>query len=109
MPFASSQPRLMMLIAMKYDLDLQMQFLMQHKHYLAKAVSTFMNLKVEYEPGTKADKMLEARIRQLNEAEKLLDTRMRSLQLRQEAIHKEEQEQSQKAQKAAQEEFGSRQ
>lgn len=89
MSFAALQARLMMLISMQYDIELQTQFLMQHKLFLSKASSSFINMKAEYEPGSKADKILEARIHQLSEAEKFLDIRIRSLQTRAQAISQE--------------------
>lgn len=89
MSFAAIQARLAMLIAMQYDIELQMQFIMQHKLFLSKASSSFVNMKADYEPGSKADKILEARIHQLSEAEKLLEIRMRNLQSRSQAISTE--------------------
>ncbi len=89
MSFAANQARLMMLISEQYDIELQTQFLMQHKLYLSKAVNGFMNMKVEYEPGSKADKILEARIHQLNEAEKIIEVRINSLNNRSKAVSQE--------------------
>ncbi len=89
MSFAANQARLIMLIAMQYDLELQTQFIQQHKLFLSKAVNSLMNMKIEHEPGSRQDKLLEARIQQLNEAEKILDVRIQSLRTRADAVSKE--------------------
>src|SRR5271168_4120374 len=89
MSFAAGQARLMMLIAMQYDIELQMQFLLQHKLYLGKTANSMLNMKVEYDPGSKYDKLLQARVQQLNEAEKILDIRIESLRKQEDAIKNE--------------------
>jgi hypothetical protein len=89
MSFAASQARLFLLISMHYDLELQQQFILQHKLYLSKASGSLMNMKVEYEPGSKYDKLLEARIHQLNEAEKVLEVRMNNIKQRAQAVSTE--------------------
>jgi hypothetical protein len=86
MSFAALHANLMMVIAMEYDGELQQQFLMQHKLYLQKAVNGFMDIKAEHEPGSQADKILQARIHQLNEAEKILEVRLQNLQNRSKAL-----------------------
>lgn len=89
MSFAASQARLMMLISQQYDIELQMQFILQHKAYLGRAVQGMLNLKVDHEPGSQPDKILQARIHQLNEAEKVLEVRLESLRKRLDAVGQE--------------------
>lgn len=105
MSFAASQARLFLLIAMQYDIELQQQFILQHKLYLSKAAGSLMNMKVEYEPGSKYDKLLEARIHQLNEAEKILEVRLNNLKQRAEAIATERDQLVQKISKNAERTF----
>jgi hypothetical protein len=106
MSFAAIQARLMMLISMQYDIELQTQFIMQHKLFLSKASQSFINLKADYEPGSKADRILEARIHQLNEAEKILDIRIQGLQRRAQAIAQEREGVSKLLEKNTQQSFG---
>lgn len=91
----------MMLITMQYDIELQTQFIMQHKLFLQKASGAFVNLKADYEPGSQADRVLEARVHQLTEAEKILDMRIQTLKSRGDAISKEMEDTKQLVKKAA--------
>lgn len=87
--FAAIQARLMMLISMQYDIELQTQFIMQHRMFLQQAVNGFMDMKAEYEPNTRGAQILQARIHQLTSAEKVLEMRYTSLQNRAKAIQQE--------------------
>lgn len=95
-----------MLIAMQYDIELQQQFILQHKLFLQKAVGSFINMKADYEPNSQADKILEAKISRLNEAEKILDIRLEMLKARHEAIAKERERLAQLINKNIQTSFG---
>jgi len=108
MSFAALQANLMMVIAMEYDVELQSQFLMQHKLYLQKAVNGFMDIKTEHEPGSQADKILQARVHQLNEAEKILEVRLNNLQSRTKALGKIREELTQSLNNNINKGFGNR-
>jgi len=79
----------MMLIAMQYDIELQEQFMYQHRLYLHKAVGSYLNMHSDYEPNSKAERGLQAKIAQLNEAEKIIEMKLKQLQNRKDAVSKE--------------------
>jgi hypothetical protein len=89
MGFAANQARLMGLISRRYDLELEGMFLEQHKMYLANLTSGLFNMQAKLEPGSQAAKILEARIRQLSEADKMLDIQLKRITSQREAVVKE--------------------
>lgn len=89
MGLAANQARLMGLIARKSDLELEAQFISQHRMYLANMVSGFFNLQSKLEPESEAAKVLEARIKQLQQADKLLELHLNRINAQQQAVTQE--------------------
>jgi hypothetical protein len=89
MSFAALQARLTMLISMQYDIELQTQFIFQHRQYLSNLIGGMVNMKADYEPNSSHERVLQARIHQLSEAEKILEARYENLQNRLKAITQE--------------------
>lgn len=88
MGFAANQARLMAIICRKSDLELESQFIEQHKLYLANMTSGFFNMQAKLDPTSDAAKVLDARIKQLQQAEKILDMHLRRLSSQQDALGK---------------------
>jgi hypothetical protein len=86
MGFAANQARLLSLISRKRDLELESQFISQHRMYLANMVSGFFNLQAKLEPGSEAAKLLDARIKQLEQADKVLEMHMNRIKSQSDAI-----------------------
>ena len=89
MGFAANQARLMSLISRKSDLELEAQFISQHRMYLANMVSGFFNLQAKLEPESQAAKILEGRIKQLQQADKILEMHLNRITSQREAVNKE--------------------
>src|SRR5262249_17943048 len=89
MGFAANQARLMALIARKSDLELEAQFITQHKLYLGNMTSGFFNMQAKLDPNSEAAKVLDARIKQLQQADKILDMHLRRIDSQREAVSKE--------------------
>lgn len=89
MGLAANQARLMSLISRKSDLELEAQFISQHRMYLSNMVSGFFNLQAKLEPESRAAKILEARIQQLQQADKLLEMHINRINTQQEAVDQE--------------------
>lgn len=89
MGFAANQARLMALISRKSDLELEAQFITQHKLYLGNMTSGFFNMQAKLDPNSEAAKVLDARIKQLQQADKILDMHLRRIDSQREAISKE--------------------
>jgi hypothetical protein len=89
MGLAANQARLMGLISRKSDLELEAQFISQHRMYLANMVSGFFNLQSKLEPESEAAKVLEARIKQLQQADKLLELHLNRINAQQQAVGQE--------------------
>lgn len=89
MGFAANQARLLSLISRKSDLELEAQFISQHRIYLANMVSGFFNMQAKLEPDSEAAKILEARIKQLQQADKILEMHLNRVNNQREAIVKE--------------------
>lgn len=106
MSFAASQARLVMLIASQFDLELQTQFILQHKLFLSRASGSLMSLKTAIEPGSPKDRLLEAKIHQLNEAEKVLESKLETMRRRVQAVENERKQLSQTIDRNAQTTFG---
>lgn len=79
----------MSLIARKSDLELESQFLSQRRLYLGNMVSSFFNLQASLEPDSDGAKVLEARIKQLQQADKLLELHLNRITTQHEAVGKE--------------------
>lgn len=79
----------MALISRKSDLELEAQFISQHKMYLGNLTSGILNMQAKLEPDSPAAKMLEARIKQLSQAEKILDMHMNRINSQRDAVIKE--------------------
>lgn len=79
----------MLLIGMQFDMELQLNFIRQHRSYLGKMSSGLLDMKVEYEPGTAPDRQLQAKISRLTEAEKALEMRANDLESRLKAMKEE--------------------
>lgn len=90
MGLAGNQARLMMLISRSRDLELETQFLTQHRLYLANAMSTFFDHSAKLEPGSEAARALDARIKQLQQADKILEMHLNRINTQHEAINKEQ-------------------
>jgi septal ring factor EnvC (AmiA/AmiB activator) len=89
MGFAANQARLLALIARKSDLELEAQFITNHKMYLGNMTSGFFNMQSKLEPNSEAFRVLEARIKQLQQADKILDMHLKRIENQREAISKE--------------------
>lgn len=92
MSFAAAQSRLFMLISMEYDSELQMQYIDQHRMYLQQVSAGLQQYNGMHEVGSEADKVLQGRIQQLNQAEKILEMRYRTIQTRKEMASKQRQQ-----------------
>lgn len=88
MGFSANQARLLALICRKSDLELEAQFIENHKLYLANMTNGFFNLQAKLDPNSQAAKILEARIKQLQQADKVLDVHLRRITNQREAIQK---------------------
>ncbi len=89
MGFAANQARLMSLISRKSDLELESQFISQHRMYLANMSGNLFNMQSKLDPNSEAAKVLEARIRQLQQADKILEMHMNRLSSQRDAVSKE--------------------
>lgn len=89
MGFAANQARLLSLISRKSDLELESQFISQHRIYLANMVSGFFNMQAKLEPDSQAARILEARIKQLQQADKILEMHLNRVTSQRDAIMKE--------------------
>lgn len=89
MGFSANQARLLALISRKSDLELESQFITNHKMYLGNMTSGFFNMQSKLDPNSEAFRVLEARIKQLEQAEKILDMHLRRIDNQREAITKE--------------------
>lgn len=89
MGFAASQARLMYLIARKSDLELETQFISQHRLYLANQVSGLFSQQAQLDPDSKASKVLESRIKQLQVADKMLEMHLNRVTSQHQAVGQE--------------------
>ncbi len=89
MGFAANQARLMALISRKSDLELESQFISQHRMYLGNMVSGYFNLQAKLEPESQAYRVLEARIKSLQEADKILEMHINRVNSQREAVTQE--------------------
>lgn len=89
MGFAANQARLMGLIARKSDLELEAQFVSQHRMYLGNMVAGLFNLQSKLEPNSPAGKVLEARIQALQQADKVLEMQLNRITSQREAVSSE--------------------
>ncbi|MBK8189559.1 MAG: hypothetical protein IPK79_03830 [Vampirovibrionales bacterium] len=79
----------MYLIARKSDLELETQFISQHRLYLANQVSGLFSQQAQLDPDSKASKVLEARIKQLQVADKMLEMHLNRVTTQHQAIGQE--------------------
>lgn len=105
MGFAANQARVLALISRKSDLELEAQFISQHRMYLANMVSGFFNMSSKLEPGSQAAKVLEARIQQLQQADKILEMHLNRINNQHEAVSTEVDQVKQLVQKNIQSSF----
>ena len=105
MGFAANQARVLALISRKSDLELEAQFISQHRMYLANMVSGFFNMSSKLEPGSQAAKVLEARIQQLQQADKILEMHLTRINNQHEAVSTEVDQVKQLVQKNIQSSF----
>jgi len=89
MGFAANQARLMGLISRRSDLELEAQFISQHRMYLGNMISGFFNMQAKLEPESEASKILDARIKQLQQAEKVLEMHLNRVTSQRDAVIKE--------------------
>lgn len=89
MGFAANQARLLSLISRRSDLELEAQFISQHRMYLANMTSGFFNMQAKLEPDSQAAKILEARIKQLQQADKILEMHLNRINSQRDAVMKE--------------------
>ncbi|WMU93415.1 hypothetical protein EMOOHJMP_00223 [Microcystis phage MaAM05] len=89
MGFAANQARLMGLISRQSDLELEAQFIEQQKMFYANMTSGFFNLSAKLDPNSPAAKILEGRIKQLQQADKILDMHLKRISSQREAVVKE--------------------
>ena len=90
MGFSANQARLMALISRRSDLELEAQFISQQRLYLGNMVSGYFNLHARLDPGSKAARTLDAKIKQLQQADKLLEMHLNRINSQREAINKEQ-------------------
>lgn len=89
MGFAANQARLLSLISRRSDLELESQFISQHRMYLANMTSGFFNMQSKLEPDSQAAKVLEGRIKQLQQADKILEMHLNRINSQRDAVMKE--------------------
>ena len=89
MGFADNMASLEAIVSRKSDLELENRFLENHKLYLTSLTNGFFNMQSKLEPDSPAAKLLEARIKQLEQADKILDMHIRRVTAQQEALSKE--------------------
>jgi hypothetical protein len=89
MGLAANQARLLGLIARKSDLELEAQFISQHRMYLSNMMSGLLNLQTKLEPDTAPYKLFEARIGALQQADKMLEMQLNRINTQREAVGKE--------------------
>ena len=106
MGFAANQARIMSLIARKSDLELETQFISQHRMSLANMVSGLFNMSEKLEPGSQAAKVLDGRIQQLQQADKVLEMHLNRINSQHEAVDTELQSVQKVVQKNIQGSFG---
>ena len=106
MGFAANQARVLSLISRKSDLELEAQFISQHRMYLANMVSGFFNMSAKLEPGSQAAKVLEGRIQQLQQADKILEMHLNRINSQHQAVEKELESVKGMVQKNIQSSFG---
>jgi hypothetical protein len=92
MGLAASQLRLLAAISRKRDLELEVQFIEQHRLFMANTINNFVNLQSKVEPGSKAAAIMEARIKQLQSADKLLELQLNRIQTQLQILGKIEEE-----------------
>ncbi len=86
MGFAANQARLLALIARNSDLQLEMQFVNQRRMALGNMISGVMDLQSNLAPDSQASKVLDAKIRQLQQADKLLEMHLNTVTSQQKAV-----------------------
>lgn len=86
MGFAANQARVLALIARRSDLEYEAQVINQHRMYLANMMSGFFNLQAKLEPESEAARILEARIKQLQQADKVLEMHLNRINSQHEAV-----------------------
>jgi hypothetical protein len=89
MGFSANQARLCALISRKSDLELEWQFITNHRLYLGNMTSGFFNMQAKLEYNSDAFRILEARIRQLQQTDKILEMHLKRIENQREAISKE--------------------
>jgi hypothetical protein len=89
MGFAANSARLYMLISRQRDLELEAQLISQHRLYLANSMSQFIDLQARYEPGTEPARLLDARIRMLQQADKAMELQINRISNQSKAIEQE--------------------
>ena len=89
MGFAANQARLLCLISRRSDLELEAQFISNHRMYLANMTSGFFNMQAKLEPNSEAFKVLEARIKMLQQADKILESHLKRVDTQRDAVVKE--------------------
>lgn len=77
------------LIARKSDLELEAQFIQQHRMYLANMVTGLFNLQSKLEPESKGAKVFEARIQALQQADKVLEMQLNRINSQRESVSTE--------------------
>jgi hypothetical protein len=89
MGFAANNARLMGLIARKSDLELEGQFISQHRMFLSSMSSGLFNLQAKLDPESRAAKVLEARIQTLQQADKVLEMHLNRINSQRDAVNQE--------------------
>jgi hypothetical protein len=89
MGFAANQARLMGLISRKSDLELEGQFIEQQKMFYANMSSGMFNLSAKLDPNSPAAKILEGRIKNLQQADKILDMHLKRIANQRDAVIKD--------------------
>lgn len=89
MGFAANQARLLALISRRSDLELQAQFVSQHRMYLANIINGFFNQQSKLEPETPEYKYFEDQISRLQHADKMLEMQINRVNSQRDAVVKE--------------------
>ncbi len=79
----------MYLLARKSDLELETQFISQHRMYLANQVSGLFSQQAQLDPESRAAKILEARIKHLQTADKQLEMHLNRIKSQHDAVEQE--------------------
>jgi len=89
MGLAASQARMMSYIAQRHDLELEEQFIVNHRMGMANQTTSLFSFHAKLDPESPAAKVLDAKIKHMQEIDKLLEMHLMRIRNRREAMVKE--------------------